>query len=69
MYEDLLGYCTDNEDGTEMECTTYGYWTKTPVASYSLFAWRVSIAGFVSSYRVYSEVDAGVRPVIKLSDL
>ena len=69
LYEDILGNCTDNEDGTEMECTTYGYWTKTPVASYSFVAWYVTDAGFVNRSRVDYGGGAGVRPVIKLSDL
>jgi len=47
--------------------STYGYWTKSPVAGYTYSAWDVYYSGLVD-YDFVSNADLrGVRPVISLS--
>ena len=63
LYEHFMAQLTGTEPSTN------GYWTKTPVASLSDYAWGVHFAGNVHTYYVEDGDYVGVRPVIKLSDL
>ena len=62
LHEDLYSNCS--EDGS---CTTYGYWTKTAIASGSNQAWIVHYTSIMGNYFVDSGAHNGLRPVITIT--
>jgi len=62
LHQDLYGNCD-----TDGNCTTYGYWTSSPVAGHASRAWFVFHEGVPNLDGVYYADIYGLRPVISLS--
>ena len=60
----LYSYTENASWGSSSPC---GYWTSTPYADFSYYAWVVYYNGSVNYYNVDDDVNFGVRPVITLS--
>ncbi len=53
-------------DNSAWGSSVYGYWTSTPLADLSLYAWYVNYDGFVNGVTVANGSYYGVRPVVNL---
>ena len=64
--EDSNTYPYGTEDNVNKE-HLFGYWTKTPLSSSSVYAWVVKNDGSVDWQLVWEQKNFGVRPVITVS--